>query len=88
MHLYAQEPPSVFLLSTGYFADRKYEDPFHRFSPHVATPLWPSVGVKPNTWKSWRLGVFRDSRMFRARQQGAKHLALGCSWCHWKGLET
>jgi hypothetical protein len=26
--------------------------------------------------------------MFRARQQGAKHLALGCSWCHWKGLET
>ncbi len=33
----------------------------------VATPLWPSVGVKPNTWKSWRLGVFRDSRMFRAR---------------------
>jgi len=55
---------------------------------HVATPLWPSVGVKPNTWKSWRLGVFRDSRMFRARQQGSKHLALGCSWCHWKGLET
>jgi hypothetical protein len=54
----------------------------------VATPLWPSVGVKPNTWKSWRLGVLRDSRMFRARQQGAKHLALGCSWCHWKGLET
>jgi hypothetical protein len=54
----------------------------------VTTPLWPSVGVKPNTWKSWRLGVFRDSRMFRARQQGAKHLALGCSWCHWKGLET
>jgi hypothetical protein len=22
----------------------------------VATPLWPSVGVKPNTWKSWDLG--------------------------------
>ncbi len=21
----------------------------------VATPLWPSVGVKPNTWKSWKL---------------------------------
>jgi hypothetical protein len=54
----------------------------------LATPLWPSVGVKPNTWKSWRLGVFRDSRMFRARQQGPKHLALGYSWCHWKGLET
>jgi len=23
----------------------------------VATPLWPSVGVKPNTWKSWGFGV-------------------------------
>jgi hypothetical protein len=55
---------------------------------HVATPLWPSVGVKPNTWKSWGFGVLQDSRMFRARQQGAKHLALECSWCRWKGLET
>jgi hypothetical protein len=54
----------------------------------VATPLWPSVGVKPNTWKSWRCGVLRDSRMFIARQQGPKHLSLMCSWCHWKGLET
>jgi len=43
----------------------------------VATPLWPSVGVKPNTWKSWRFGVLRDSRMFRARLQGPKHLAFG-----------
>ncbi len=54
----------------------------------VATLLWPSVGVKPNTWKKRGFGVLRDSRMFRARQQGAKHLALGCSWCRWKGLET
>ncbi len=57
--------------------------------PHiVATLTWPSVGVKPNTWKELGFGVLRDSRMFRARQQGEKHLALGCSWCHWKGLET
>ncbi len=48
----------------------------------VATLTWPSVGVKPNTWKSWGLGVLRDSRMFRAQQQDPKHLALGCSWCH------
>ncbi len=54
----------------------------------VATPLWPSVGVKPNTWEIQGFGVLRDSRMFRARQQAAKHLALGCYWCHWKGLET
>jgi hypothetical protein len=55
---------------------------------NVATPLWPSVGVKLNTWKRWGFGVLRDSRMFRAQQQGSKHLALRCSWCHWKGLET
>jgi len=60
---------------------------FH-FVLFVATPLWPSVGVKPNTWKSWRFGVLWNSRMFRARQQGPKHLALRCSWCHCKGLET
>ncbi len=55
---------------------------------YVATLTWPSVGVKPNTWKSWGFGVLRDSRMFGAQQQGPKHLALECSWCHWKGLET
>jgi hypothetical protein len=54
----------------------------------VVTPLWPSVGLKPNTWKSWGFGVLQDSRMFRAQQKGAKHLSLGCSWCPWKDLET
>jgi hypothetical protein len=29
----------------------------------VATLTWPSVGVKPNTWKSWGFGVLRDSRL-------------------------
>jgi hypothetical protein len=38
--------------------------------------------------QSWGFGVLRDSRMFIVRQQGPKHLALGCSWCHWKGLEV
>jgi len=54
----------------------------------VATLLWPSVGVKPNTWKKWGFGVLRDSRMFRARQHDPKHFALGCSWSRWKGLEA
>jgi hypothetical protein len=54
----------------------------------VATLFWPSVGVKPNTWKKWGFGVLRDSRMFRVRHKGPKHLALGSSWCHWKGLEA
>jgi len=43
----------------------------------VATLTWPSVGVKPNTWKSWGFGVPWDSWMFRVRQQDPKHLALG-----------
>jgi hypothetical protein len=38
--------------------------------------------------QSWGLGVRRDSRMFRVRQEGPKHLTLRCSWCHWKGLEA
>ncbi len=37
--------------------------------------------------QSWGLVVLRDSWMFRVWQQGSKHLALSCSWCHWKGLE-
>jgi hypothetical protein len=64
---------------------RQKDETFKMF--YVATPLWPSVGVKPNTWKSWRFGALRDSRMFRAQQQGSKHLALKFSWCHWKGLK-
>ncbi len=55
---------------------------------NLSQPHFGRVGVKPNTWKSWGFGVLRDSRMFRAQQQGPKHLALKCSWCHWKGLET
>jgi hypothetical protein len=51
-------------------------------------PTLAKCGVKPNTWKSWRFGALRDSRMFRAQQQGPKHLALRCSWCHWKGPEA
>jgi len=26
--------------------------------------------------------------MFKVRHQGPKHLALRCSWCHWKGLKA
>jgi len=31
----------------------------------VATLLWPSVGVKPNTWKSWDL----ESSGFREKYE-------------------
>jgi len=49
VHLYAQEPPSVFLLSTGYFADRKYENFFHRFSPqHLQTASTPNCSSIPH----------------------------------------
>jgi hypothetical protein len=55
---------------------------------NVATLLWAKCGGEAQHSQSWELGVLWDSRMFRARQQGPKHLALRRSWCHWKGLET
>jgi hypothetical protein len=52
------------------------------------TPTLAKCGGEAQHLEKLGLGVLRDSRMFRARQQGAKHLALRCSWCHWKVLET
>jgi hypothetical protein len=46
----------------------------------VATLVWAKCGGETQHSQSWELGVLRDSRMFRVRQQGPKHLALGCSW--------
>ncbi len=34
------------------------------------------------------IGVLRDSQKLKRRFGKTKHLALRCSWCHWKGLET
>jgi hypothetical protein len=74
--------------NTSYGQKKGWESNWQFDSRPVATLLCPSVGVKPNTWKKWGFGILRDSRMFRARQQGPKHLVLRCSWCHWKGLEA
>ncbi len=52
------------------------------------TPTVAKCGGEAQHLEKSRVGVLRDSRMFRARQQGLKHLAWGCSWCHWKGLEV
>jgi hypothetical protein len=38
--------------------------------------------------QKWELGVFWDFRKRRAWLHGSKHLALGCSWYHWKDLEV
>ncbi len=51
-------------------------------------PTLAKCGGEAQHFQSWGFGVLRDSRMFRARQQSPKHLALKCSWCHWKGLEA
>jgi hypothetical protein len=45
-------------------------------------------GGEAQHFQSWGFGVLRDSRMFKVRQQGPKHLALTCSWRDWKGLEA
>jgi hypothetical protein len=36
----------------------------------VATPLWPSVGVKPNTWKSWELESSRTPECSKLDSKG------------------
>jgi hypothetical protein len=48
------------------------------------TPTLAKYGGEAQHLEKLGFGVLRDSRMFRARQQGAKHLALWCFWCHWK----
>jgi len=50
-------------------------------------PTLAKCGGEAQHLEKVKIGVLWDSRMFRARQQGPKHLALRCSWCHWKGLE-
>ncbi len=49
----------------------------------VSQPHFGQVWGWNSHSQSWGLGVLWDSRMFRAQQQGEKHLVLGCSWCHW-----
>jgi hypothetical protein len=51
-------------------------------SPSVSQPHFGQVWGEAQHSQSWGLGVLRDSRMFSFRQQGSKHLALRCSWCH------
>jgi len=51
-------------------------------------PTLSKCGGEAQHFQSWGFGVLRHSRMFRVQQQGPKHLALRCSWCHWKGLEA
>jgi hypothetical protein len=45
------------------------------FSSHVATPLWPSVGVKPNTSKVGDLESFRTPECleFDSKAQNTSH---------------
>ncbi len=51
-------------------------------------PTLAKCGGEAQHFQSWGFGVLRDSRLFRVRQQGPKHLSLRCFWCHWKGLEA
>jgi hypothetical protein len=61
---------------------------FSSFDTTCRTPTLAKCGGEAQHLEKSGVGVLRDSRMFRDQQQGPKHLALGCSWCHWKGLEV
>jgi hypothetical protein len=79
---------SSFNSSTAMFR-RGYEAEGARWLDHICrNPTLAKCGGEAQHFQSWGFGVLRDSRMFRARQQGPKHLALKLTWCHWKGLET
>jgi hypothetical protein len=51
-------------------------------SVECRNPTLAECGGEAQHLEKVGIGVLRDSRMFRARQQGPKHLALRCSWCH------
>jgi hypothetical protein len=59
-----------------------------KWSGMCRTPTLAKCGGEAQHLEKSGVGVLQDSRMFRAQQQGPKHLALRCSWCHWKGLEV
>jgi hypothetical protein len=46
---------------------------------HCRNPTLAKCGGEAQHFQTWGFGALRDSRMFRARQQGPKHLALRCS---------
>jgi len=63
----------------------KFDEPNiqqHEIGPHCRNPTLAKCGGEAQHSQSWGFGVLRDSRMFRVRQKGPKHLALRCSWCH------
>jgi hypothetical protein len=51
------------------------------WSISVATSLWPIVGVKPNTWKSWEL---ESSRTFECSELNSKRKNTS----HWSVLDV
>jgi hypothetical protein len=78
-----------FCAGLGHSEDRCWKKPKDgKVHLGCRNPTLAKCGGEAQHLEKSGVGVLRDSRMFRARQQGEKHLALGCSWCHWKGLET
>jgi hypothetical protein len=43
-------------------------------------PTLAKCGGEAQHFQSWGFGILKDSRMFRVRQKGPKHLTLRCSW--------
>jgi hypothetical protein len=68
--------------------DKSSHNTSQAFLLHVATLFRAKCGGESQHSQSWELGVLRDSRTFRARQQGPKHFASRRSWCPWIVLET
>jgi hypothetical protein len=51
-------------------------------------PTFGRVGGRLSHSRIGDLGVRWDSRNFKVRLQGSKHLALRCSLYHWKDIKV
>ncbi len=69
-----------------FHGDAKLHGPLHFWN--CRNPTLTKCGGEAQHLEKVGIGVLRDSRKFRRRFGRPKHLALGCSWCHWKGLQT
>jgi len=60
---------SLSLTKLGFLYNFKIKKRFQNIA-NVATLPWPSVGVKPNTWKSWDLESFGTLECLELNRKG------------------
>jgi hypothetical protein len=83
MEIHQMDVKTTFL--DGELKEEIYMEKPQRF---CRNPTLAKCGGEAQHLEKVGIGVLRDSRKLRRRFGRPKHLALRCSWCHWKDLET